>query len=71
MMKVIMTIRHERDITILSNGNGNEWCMQGVDDETAIASLIFFSVKNRFDKMRAIADNFKIEVTLDDEFLEQ
>ena len=48
-MKVIMTVRHEDNKTILSNGKGNEWCMQGVDDETAIASLIFFSVKNRFD----------------------
>ena len=70
-MKVIMTVRHENDKTFLSNGKGNEWCMQGVDDETAIASLIFFSVKNRFDRMRAIADNFKIECTLTDEFLER
>lgn len=69
-MKVIMTIRHENGKTILSNGKGNEWCMQGVDDETAIASLIFFSVKNRFDRMRTLSDKFKIEVTLDDEFLE-
>ena len=69
-MKVIMSVRHEGNKTILSNGKGNEWCMQGVDDETAIASLIFFTLKHRFDKMRAIADNFKIEVTLNDEFLE-
>ena len=69
-MKVIMSIRHEGNKTILSNGKGNEWCMQGVDDETAIASLIFFSVKNRFDKMLTLSDRFKIEVTLNDEFLE-
>lgn len=66
-----MTVRHKENKTILSNGKGNEWCMQGVDDETAIASLIFFSVKHRFDKMRAIADNFKIECTLTDEFSER
>lgn len=70
-MKVIMTVRHEDGKTILSNGKGNEWCMQGVDDETAIASLIFFSVKNRFDRMHAIADNFKIECTLECEFEEK
>ena len=68
-MKVIMTIRHEDNKTILSNGKGNEWWMEGVDDETAIASLIFFSVKNRFDRMHTLSDYFKIEVTLDDEFL--
>ena len=69
-MRVIMTIRREDNKTFLSNGKGSEWCMQGVDDETAIASLIFFSVKNRFDKMHTLSDRFKIEVTLDDEFLE-
>lgn len=68
-MKIIMTIRHEKGKTILSNGKGNEWCMQGVDDETAIASLIFFSVKNRFDRMQTLSDYFKIEVTLEEEFL--
>lgn len=70
-MKIILSVRHEDGKTILSNGKGNEWCMQGVDDETAIASLIFFSVKNRFDRMRAIADNFKIECTLECEFEEK
>lgn len=70
-MKIILSVRHERNKTILSNGIGNEWCMKGVDDETAIASLVFFTLKNRFDRMRAIADNFKIKVTLDDEFIEK
>lgn len=70
-MKIILTVRHEKNKTFLSNGKGNEWCMQGVDDETAIASLVFFSLKHRFDRMRSISDRFKIEVTLDDEFLEK
>lgn len=69
-MKVILTVRHEKNKTILSNGIGNEWCMKGVDDETAIASLVFFTLKHRFNRMRDIADNFKIQVTLEDEFLE-
>jgi hypothetical protein len=70
-MKVILTVRHKNDKTFLSNGKGNEWCMQGVDDETAIASLVFFTLKGRFMRMRDIADNFKIEVTLDEEFLDK
>lgn len=70
-MKIILTVRHKNDKTFLSNGKGNEWCMQGVDDETAIASLVFFTLKHRFDNMRMVSDNFKIEVTLDDEFLDK
>lgn len=70
-MKIILSVRHEKGKTILSNGKGNEWCMKGVDDETAIASLVFFTLKHRFDNMRMVSDNFKIEVTLDDEFLER
>lgn len=70
-MKIILSVRHEKGKTILSNGKGNEWCMKGVDDETAIASLIFFTLKNRFLRMRNIMDNFKIEVTLDEEYLDK
>lgn len=70
-MRVTMTIRHKGNKTYLSNNMGNEWCMHGLDDETAIASLIFFSVKNRFDRMHAIADNFKIECSLECEFEEK
>ena len=70
-MKIILTVRHEKGKTILSNGKGSEWCMKGVDDETAIASLVFYTLKSRFKQMTNLGLDFKLEVTLSEEFIEE
>lgn len=61
-----MKVERKGETTILSNGKGSEWTMEQVDDETAIASLVFFTLKHRFDKLRNVSGNFEIKITMTD-----
>lgn len=65
-MEVTLKVKRKGDVTILSNGKGNEWTMEHVDDETAIASLVFFTLKHRFDTLRNVSGNFEIKITMTD-----
>lgn len=65
-MKVTLKVKRKGDVTILSNGKGTEWTMEQVDDETAIASLVFFTLKHRFDELRNVSGNFEIKITMTD-----
>lgn len=65
-MEVTLKVKRKGNTTILSNGKGSEWTMEQVDDETAIASLVFFTLKHRFDALRNVSGNFEIKITMTD-----
>lgn len=65
-MEITLKVERKGETTILSNGKGSKWTMEHVDDETAIASLVFFTLKHRFDQLRDVSGNFEIKITMTD-----
>lgn len=64
METTIKVTRKDRK-TIIVNDKGNKWTVDGLDSESAIAALVFFTVKHRFDRLSCFEDNFTIKVTLE------
>ena len=62
--KITLTVGRKIGRIYLSNGIGQEWKMTGVDEKTAIASLVYFTLFSRFDITSMYSDNFKIEISI-------
>ena len=43
----------------------NRWTIPHVDNDTAIGTLVFFTMKHAFEKYSCLADSFEIEMTMD------
>lgn len=63
--KVTLKVERKKGKTYLSNDLGNSWTIPHVDSETAIGTLVFFTMKHAFDKYTCLADSFEIEMTMD------
>lgn len=61
---ITLTVGRKNGKLYLNNGIGQEWKMSGVDEKTAIASLVYFSLFSKFDITSMYSSNFKIELTI-------
>jgi hypothetical protein len=62
--KITLSVGRKNGKLVLSNGKSSEWKMTGVDEKTAIASLVYFSIFSRFDQLSCFSSDFKIDVSL-------
>lgn len=62
--KIILKVERKNGKTFLSNDRGNSWTIPHVDDETAIGTLVFFTMKHAFEKYSCLADSFEIEMIM-------
>ena len=62
--KIILKVERRKGKTYLSNGIGNSWTIPHVDSETAIGTLVFFTMKHAFEKYTCLADSFEIEMKM-------
>lgn len=51
--------------TIIDNGN-TQWSWTNVDDITALASVVFYTMKSRFEQNRLYSDDFSIKITIEE-----
>lgn len=51
--------------TIIDNGI-TQWSWTNVDDITALASVIFYTMKSRFEQHRLYSDDFSIKITIEE-----
>ena len=66
MAKTTIKVRHQNGNTVVSNDKGSEWSFGGrLDNETAIASIVFFTILRNFDSAKNISDDFEIELTME------
>ena len=63
--KIILRVERKNGKTYLSNDIGNRWTIPHVDNDTAIGTLVFFTMKHAFEKYSCLADSFEIEMTMD------
>lgn len=63
--KIILRVERKNGKTYLSNDIGNRWSIPHVDNDTAIGTLVFFTMKHAFEKYSCLADSFEIEMTMD------
>ena len=68
MATTTITITKKRGKTIVRNDKGQEWSFHKMDDATAVASLVFFTIYRQFDKMSMVSDNFTISFSMDSDF---
>lgn len=64
VQNIILTVGRSKGKLVLDNNNGQSWKMSGVDAETAVAALVFFTLKGRFEQLSCFSDNFEIELTI-------
>lgn len=62
--KILLKVERKNGNTYLSNGLGNSWTIPHVDNDTAIGTLVFFTMKHAFEKYTCLADSFEIEMTM-------
>lgn len=62
--KITLSVGRKNGRLILDNGKGTEWKMTGLDEKTAIASLVYFTIFSRFDQISCLSSDFKIDVSL-------
>lgn len=62
--KVLLKVERKNGKTYLSNEHGNDWTIPHVDSETAIGTLVFYTLKHAFEKYTCLADSFEIEMTM-------
>lgn len=68
MATTTIKIVHKDEHTIVSNDKGDKWDINGrLDDATAIASIVFFTLHKEFDKLSGYAENFEIRITMENE----
>ena len=66
MAKTTIKVRHQNGNTVVSNDKGSEWSFGGrLDNETAIASIVFFTILRNFDSVKNVSDDFEIELTME------
>ena len=66
MAKTTIKVRHQNGNTVVSNDKGSEWSFGGrLDNETAIASIVFFTILRNFDSVKNFSDDFEIELTME------
>lgn len=63
--KTTILIRHEGKRITLINHRGDKWNVSGMDDDSALAALLFFTVKHRYKDMRKLSDNFAIRISME------
>lgn len=68
METTTITITQKRGKTIVKNDKGNEWSFKNMDEPTAIASLVFYTLYHQFNKMSVCSENFSISLTMESEF---
>ncbi len=65
-METTIKIQHKDDKTVLStNVVGQEWCFDKLDDETAIASVLYYTVKNYFKRTQIFSSDFEIKISME------
>ena len=62
--RITLSVGRKNGKLILSNGIASEWKMTGVDEKTAIASLVYYTIFSRFDQLSCFSSNFKIDISL-------
>lgn len=62
--KITLSVGRKNGKLVLSNGKSSEWKMTGVDEKTAIASLVYFTIFSRFDQLSCFSSDFKLDVSL-------
>lgn len=60
----ILIKRKGNRITLI-NHRGNKWNVNGMDEESALAALLFFTVKHRYEDMRNLSDDFAIRISME------
>lgn len=64
-METTISVKRQNGEITLRNDKGVEWTMKGIDDESAIAALIFFTVKHKYEAMRILSDDFSIRISME------
>ncbi|MBQ5922306.1 MAG: hypothetical protein IIW91_10280 [Alistipes sp.] len=58
-------IKHKGNRITMINHRGDKWNVNGIDDDSALAALLFFTVKHRYEDMRMLSDNFAIRISME------
>lgn len=58
-------IKHKGNRITLTNHRGDKWNVSGIDDDSALAAFLFFTVKHRYEDMRNLSDNFAIRISME------
>lgn len=64
-METTVSVKRKNGKITLINDKGKEWTMKGIDDESAIAALLFFTVKYKYEEMRMLSDDFAIRISME------
>lgn len=68
MAKTTIKITHKEGNTVASNDKGYQWTFPNMDSETAIASMVFFTLHREFEKCKLLSEDFVIEFSMDAQF---
>lgn len=64
----VLTLQRKNGKLILMNDKSSKWEFSNVDEETAIAALIFYTLKTRYNQQLVFSDNFKIKFSIEEDF---
>lgn len=64
-METTVSVKRQNGEITLINGEGKEWTMKGIDEESAIAALLFFTVKYKYEAMKILSDDFSIRISME------
>lgn len=59
-----ITVKQEKNVTIIINDKGAEWKFPYEDPLAAIAFLVFFTMYNNFNMLENYKDDFSMEITM-------
>ena len=62
---IVLKVERKRGRTYLSNDLGNRWIIPHVDSETAIGTLVFYTMKHAFEKCMCYSDSFEVTITME------
>lgn len=63
-MGATIQVKHKDEKTIVSNGVG-EWCFDNMDDDTAIASVVFHTAKRYFQRTKNYSGDFEMKISME------
>lgn len=64
-METTISVKRQNGEITLINDEGKEWTMKGIDEESAITALLFFTVKYKYEAMKILSDDFSIRISME------
>lgn len=62
---ITITVKRVKGVLHVSNNRGQEWSFTSMDETTAIASLVFFTLYKKEAFLSLFANNYSIKLTME------